>query len=227
MGQAGPSGSLLDGLGSVGYDLDRPECVLCTASGLLHTADWRGVALTTCDGRSRVVIAGTPASDGPLRPNGIALRRDGSYLVAHLGTRGGGVYRLHASGELVPVVLEIEGVPVPPTNFVLLNQSGRLWITFSYTKAASEQRFVKETATGCIAVLDQRGLRVVADGLKFTNEVQIDPAGRCLYANETYGRRLSRFARGEHGVLGPRETVTECGPGIFPDGIAFDVEGAA
>ena len=68
---------------------------------------------------------------------------------------------------------------------------------------------------------------IVADGLGYTNEVAVDPSGQWLYVNETFGRRLSRFALRADGSLGPKQVVTEFGPGTFPDGLAFDVEGHA
>ncbi|MEO7245067.1 MAG: SMP-30/gluconolactonase/LRE family protein, partial [Rubrivivax sp.] len=51
------------------------------------------------------------------------------------------------------------------------------------------------------------------------------PDGRWLYVNETFARRLSRFALRADGSLGAREVVTEFGLGTFPDGLAFDEEG--
>ena len=48
---------------------------------------------------------------------------------------------------------------------------------------------------------------------------------RCLYVNETFARRTSRFAIRAGGALGPRETFTEYGEGTYPDGLAFDDEG--
>lgn len=66
---------------------------------------------------------------------------------------------------------------------------------------------------------------MVADGLGYTNEIQLDPTGRWLYVNETFGRRLSRFRISAEGALHARETVTEFGPGTFPDGLTFDARG--
>ncbi len=66
----------------------------------------------------------------------------------------------------------------------------------------------------------------MADGIGYTNEAVPDPSGRWLYANETMARRLSRFEIRHNGDLGSRETVTEFGTGTFPDGLAFDAEGA-
>ena len=72
---------------------------------------------------------------------------------------------------------------------------------------------------------DKADVRIVADGLGFTNETKVDPSGRWLYVNETIARRLSRFAIGERGDLGPRVTVAEFGDGTFPDGFEFDRDG--
>ena len=65
-----------------GQGLTRPECVLATRAGALFTADWRGgVAMIAADGTQQLFTGRLPAGR-PLRPNGIALRRDGSFLLA-------------------------------------------------------------------------------------------------------------------------------------------------
>ena len=75
----------LSALHFAGSGLKRPECVLATARGALYTADWRGgVAQTLPDGSQRLFTASLPDSR-PLKPNGIALRPDGSFLLADLG----------------------------------------------------------------------------------------------------------------------------------------------
>ena len=80
-------------------------------------------------------------------------------------------------------------------------------------------------ADGFIVCVDKRGARVVAEGLGFTNECKVDPSGKWLYVNETFGKRLSRFPLHEDGDLGKRETVATFGAGVFPDGLDFDAEG--
>ena len=75
-------------------------------------------------------------------------------------------------------------------------------------------------------LFDQGGTRIVADGLAFANEVRIDAAGTSLYAVETYARRIIRFRIDADGSLTHRETFAEFGLGTFPDGMAFDAEGA-
>jgi hypothetical protein len=80
--------------------------------------------------------------------------------------------------------------------------------------------------SGFIVVADRRGTRIVADGLGYTNEALVSPDERFLYVNETFGRRLTRFRIGTDGALSQRETVTTFGKGTFPDGLAFDRDGA-
>ena len=215
----------LDDVEFLGAGLVRPECVLCTKAGALFVSDWDGgVTRIGPDGGQQRILA--PASAG-LRPNGIALSRDGSFLIAHLGETEGGVFRLRRDGGLEPVLIEVAGEALPPTNFVMEDALGRLWITVSTPRAPRDLGYRRDLAEGFIVLLDQRGARVVARDLGYTNEVQIDPSGEWLYVNETFGRRLSRFRIGANGGLSERQTVTEFGLGTFPDGLAFDCEGAA
>lgn len=217
----------LDALTPLGTALDRPECVLCTARGDTCVADWRGgVTLIAPDGR-QTLFAGRAPGNRPLKPNGIALRADGSFLVADLSPETGGVFELRRDGQVRPVLEQVEGMALPPTNFVVEDSAGRTWITVSTRRMPRILGCRPDCDDGFIVVMDRRGARIAADGLGYTNEVAVDPSGRWLYVNETFVRRLSRFALRADGELGPRETVTEFGPGTFPDGVAFDIAGNA
>jgi sugar lactone lactonase YvrE len=117
---------------------------------------------------------------------------------------------------------------LPPTNFVHAEHRDgevRLWVSVSTRHVPREQAFRRDVADGYIVFKDRTDVRMVADGLGFTNEIKIDPSGRWLYANETIARRLSRFAIREGGDLGPRQIVAEFGEGTFPDGFEFDAQG--
>ena len=213
----------LTDLSWLGHDLHRPECVLCTADGRVHASDWRGgVTVIRPDGRQDAVLA----ADRPwLRPNGIALEPSGSYLLAHLGDMEGGVYRLSPDGRSEPVVVAVDGRPLPPTNFPLLDGQGRLWITVSTRHRPRADAYRADVADGFIVLADGHGARIVADGLGYANECWVDPDGRSLFVNETFARRLTRFAIGADGALSDRQTVATFGPGTYPDGLAVDADG--
>lgn len=213
-------------LGTVGGGLVRPECVLATRAGDLYTADWRGgVAHTRPDGRQTLYTP--PMVDGlTLRPNGIALMADGSFLVTQLGENDGGVYHLSRDGRIRPWLMQVDGVNLPPTNFVVQDGAGRTWVTVSTRMTPRAQGYRSDVANGFIVCVDAGGgAAIVADGLGYTNEVALDATGRWLYVNETFGRRVSRFRVAPDGSLGPRETFTTFGAGTYPDGLAFDEQG--
>lgn len=208
-----------------GTGLKRPECVLATAQGSLYTADWRGgVAHIRPDG-SQTFYAAQPIDGEALQPNGIALRADGSFLLAHLGAERGGVYALRREGQTRPWLERVDGIDLPPTNFAVEDAQGRVWITVSTRQSPRALGYRADCDDGFIVMADARGARIVADGLGYTNECLVDAVGEWLYVNETFGRRLSRFALRVDGSLGPREVVSEFGPGTFPDGLAQDAEG--
>jgi sugar lactone lactonase YvrE len=219
----------LDDVEALGSGLVRPECVLATVSGDLYTSDWRGgVVHLDREGQQLALYTGK-TDDIPegLRPNGIALEPDGSFLLANLGSEAGGVWRLDRKGQVRPVLVEVDGMVIPPSNFCVRDALGRLWLSVSTTLKPRALDYRKGAATGFIVLQDQRGARIVADGLGFTNECLVHPSGDALYVNETYGRRFSRFALRKNGDLGPKEVVCTFGYGQFPDGFAFDAEGNA
>jgi len=205
-----------------GHDLHRPECVVGTPSGDLFVSDWRGgVSVIREDGSQQAWLA--PESAG-LRPNGIAIAQDGSFLIANLADAGG-LWRLDRSGDLRPIVTEVDGVAMPPTNFATVDSHGRTWISVSTRQRPRQRAWRPDLADGFVAMLDARGARIVADRLHYTNEVRVGPDGSHLYVVETFGRRLVRYRIGAEGRLGRSETVIQFGYGIFPDGFEFDLEG--
>lgn len=214
----------LSSITPVGQGLKRPESVIATARGDLFVSDH------DCGVRAIDTVPGRPNGmpEGFL-PNGIALTPEREFLVANLGTScGGGVWRIDRNNHIRPVLMEVDGEPLSSTNFVTLDAQGRTWISMSTRKVPRELAFKADVADGFIAVSDERGARIVADGIEFTNECRVDPTGRWLYVNETYGRKLSRFpiqGSGANWKLGSREVVHRFTDGDFPDGLAFDAEG--
>jgi sugar lactone lactonase YvrE len=211
-----------------GQGLVRPECVLALADGRLLTADWRGgICETRPDGTQRLRTAAR--ADGlPLRPNGIALAADGGVLMAQLGERDGGIWRLAPDDRLEPWLMTVDGQALPPTNFVLPRAGGGAWVTVSTCRQPRALGYRRDGGDGFIVAVDAAGAaRIVADGLGYTNEVAEHPSGRWLYVNETFARRLSRFPLRADGTLGAKEVVTTFDAGTFPDGLAFDEAGHA
>ena len=192
-------------------------------SGELFVPDWRGgVTRIAPDGSQQTWLARAPAIE--LRPNGIALTGDGSFLLANLADSGG-VWRLGRDGELQPFLTEIDGVPLPPVNFVVEDSRQRTWISVSTRRVPRQQAWRPDVADGFVVLVDRHGARIAADGLHYTNEVRPDPSGTWLYVVETFGRRLIRFRIGADGSLTGREPFVALGHGFFPDGFAFDEAG--
>jgi len=205
-----------------GQALHRPECVLPTPSGDVFVPDWRGgVGVVRADGSTQYWLANSGKVD--LKPNGIAFFPNGDFLIASLGEEGG-VWRLDRSGNLTAVLTELDGSPLPPANFVYVDEEERIWITVS-TRHRSRQRAWRRTVSdGFVVLLDRKGARVVADGLHYTNEARVDPSGHFLYVIETFGRRLLRYPI-EGSRLGKSEIAIQLDVGYMPDGFTFDEEG--
>jgi sugar lactone lactonase YvrE len=89
------------------------------------------------------------------------------------------------------------------------------------------EAFRPDIADGYIALIDERGIRIVADGFAFTNEVRLDANEEWLYVVETTGQRITRLRVQDDGSLTGREVFGpgKLGKGGFPDGIAFDAYG--
>lgn len=204
----------------VGHDLQRPECVLATAGGRLYASDKRGgVTVIEPDGRQHRI-----GCDPRLIPNGIALQPDGSFLVANLG-EDGGVWHLDRQGQARPWLMEFEGQALPRVNFVTTDRHGTTWACISALHTGDD--YPLDDTSGFILRCDARGVRLAADGLRYTNEVRLTADGRHAYVNETFGRRLSRLRVTAEGLLADRTTFAEFDAGDFPDGLTLDAEGGA
>lgn len=232
-----------DHIGFIGHDLQRPECILAERDGTLWSADARGGVMRIAPDGTQTFVGqradarfATAASDtaeafeakftqGTL-PNGLAFARDGSLLISNFGTD-----RLEAmdrDGQSRVLVDRIDGQPIGKVNFVLRDSKDRIWLTVSTRVNPWTQAAASRVRDGYIAVLDERGLRVVADGFHFTNEIRLDADERWLYIVETTGPHISRMRLVEsaQGVtLADREVFGPTHLGGYPDGIAFDAHG--
>jgi gluconolactonase len=222
-------------VGSIGHDLRRPECVLAERDGTVWAADARGGVMQIApDGKQRLItqlqsshfdLQSDPARSllaGTL-PNGLAIADNGDFLIANFGTDR--LERMRRDGATEVLCDSIDGKPLGKVNFVLRDRRNRLWVTISTQVNPWSDAICKSTSDGAIVLIDERGARVVADGLAFANEVRLDADEAWLYVAETTGKRVSRFRVTPSG-LGSRQTYgpSDLGRGLV-DGIAFDAVG--
>ena len=220
----------------VGQDLQRPECILAERDGTLWVADARGgVVVIRPDGGQTILTqqheTGFGAQhDAPRRftegtlPNGLAFDRHGDIVIANFGTdclelmdrRSGATRTLHD---------RIDDQPIGKVNFVMRDSRDRLWLTVSTRMANWMQAISPNVADGYVALVDDRGIRIVADGFAFTNEIRLDAAEEWLYVAETCGRRITRLRVQPDGALTDREVFGPSDTGALIDGIAFDAHG--
>lgn len=226
-----------DDLNFVGRDLQRPECILAEPDGTLWSADARGGVMRIASDGSQSLIAQQADShftgttdlarrftEGTL-PNGLAFARNGDILISNFGTDRLEV--MDREGHSRVLYDSIDGQPIGKVNFVLRDSKDRIWLTVS-TRIKNWMEAIRPGIDdGFIALADERGLRIVADGLHFTNEIRFDAREEYLYAVETCGRRITRFRAAPDGSLSNRETFgpSDFGPAGFPDGCAFDSYG--
>ena len=221
----------------IGHDLQRPECILAEPDGTLWAADARGgVVRIAADGSQEIITQSfdesfQAAADDANRftagtlPNGLAFAENGELLISNFGTDVLEV--MSRDGRTRLLYDSIDGQPIGKVNFVLRDRRNRIWLTISTRIKNWMQAVSPNIADGYIALADEKGLRIVADGFKFTNEIRLDAAEEYLYIVETCGQRISRMRVQPDGTLTDREVFgpSKLGPYGFPDGIAFDAYG--
>ncbi len=224
----------LHALTFIGRELVRPECVLATKAGNLYVSDFRGgVSQITPQGECHFFGGGEVEhptdGKGILKPNGICLNPDGSFLVAHLGEQDGGIYQIdrdnYAETQITPWLMEVDGNPLPPCNFIYLDHQGRYWLTVSTRQIPRAKAYRSDIQDGFIVLVDDKGPRIVADNIGYTNEVFVSPDGKTLYVNATFSRETLKFDIDADNNLHNRTLVATFGLGIYPDGLTMDTQG--
>src|SRR5579871_4755399 len=210
----------------IGSGLQRPECILAERDGAIWCADARGGVVRIDESGNQTVVMQSVArmsssatdeashlTEGTL-PNGLAFARNGDILVANFGTDRLEV--MSRDGATKVLVDQIDGQPIGKVNFVLRDSRDRLWLTISTRIKNWMKAISPNVADGYIALVDDRGIRVVADGFKFTNEVRLDANEEHLYIVETCGQCVSRMRIGPDGSLSHREVYGPASLGGLP-----------
>ena len=221
---------------TIGVDLQRPECILAEPDGTLWSADARGgVMKISADGTQELI---TQTVDGHFDldagqadsllygtlPNGLAFADNGDSLISNFGTDLLEV--MSRSGETRTLYDSIDGQPMGKVNFVLRDSKNRIWITVSTKINPWSEAIRNDIDDGYIALVDDKGIRIVADGLSFTNEIRLDADEQWMYIAETCGKRVSRMRVQDDGTLTDYEIYgpSDLGKGLI-DGLAFDAFG--
>lgn len=221
----------------VGHDLQRPECVLAERDGTLWAADARGGAMRIApDGTLRLVVPTVPQEDAATAdfetryvqshgslPNGMAFLPNGDFIIANWGTDS--VEVMTREGQVRRLFDRIDGRPLGKANFVMRDRRGRIWLTVTTQMNPWTESINARVADGYVALIDERGARIVADGFMGTNEVRMDAAEDWLYVVESNARRISRLRVHDDGSLSHREVYGPSRLAGFPDGFAFDAFG--
>jgi sugar lactone lactonase YvrE len=164
---------------------------------------------------------------GILEPNGFSRRPDGSFVVA--GIADGALHLISATGDTRALLDRFEGRPLGAVNYACADGPDRIWLSVMTRGLPWHTALSARHVDGYILRIESQGTRceIVADGLDLTNEVKLSPDGRFLYAVETFGRRVVRFAIRRDGSLGDKETFgpDSLGADVLPDGITFDAFG--
>ena len=119
-----------------------------------------------------------------------------------------------------------DGKPMGKVNFVLRDSKNRIWITISTMVNPWNEAVRTGLTDGYIALVDEKGIRIVADGFAFTNEIRLDEKEEWLYVAETCAKRVTRLRVQPDGSLTDREVYgpSSLGDGLI-DGFAFDAYG--
>jgi sugar lactone lactonase YvrE len=223
---------------TIGHDLQRPECILAERDGTLWSADARGgVMRINPDGTQQLIAqqvdtrfsaAAAAATseryifEGTL-PNGLAFADNGDFLIANFGTDA--LERMTRGGESRVLHTEIDGAPLGKVNFVLRDSKHRIWLTVTTRSKPWTKSINEKIADGYVALIDERGIRIAADGFVGTNEIRMDANEEWLYVVESNARRISRLRVRGDGLLTDREVYGPSQLKGIPDGFAFDAIG--
>ncbi len=220
---------------TIGHDLQRPECILAERDGTLWSADARGgVMRIHPDGTQQLIAQTLNARFGDqsdpekyiLRgtlPNGLAFDCNGDILIANFGTNA--LERMTRDGRSTTLYTEIDGRPIGKTNFVMRDSRHRIWPTVTTRLEPWTRAVTERSSDGYVALIDEKGIRIVAEGFVGTNEVRLDAREEWLYVVESNARRISRLRVQPDGSLTDREIYGPSDLGGVPDGFAFDSYG--
>lgn len=187
-----------------------PECPRWRDGRLYFSDMLAGFVIALAPDGSSTRIATVPAG-----PAGLGWRPDGTLLIVSMQNRR----LITASGS---VVAELGQIAPFHCNDMLVDREGRAYIgNFGFDLHGGA-----ETKPTCLVCVEPDGrVHAAAEDLLFPNGMAMTPDGRTLVVAETFGHRLTAFDVVPGGALSNRREWAAL-PGVYPDGICMDPEGA-
>lgn len=201
-----------------GKNLIRPAGVMAADDGSIYATDAKGCCSRTTRGETAFygTLGGTP--------NGLCLDKKGNCIIANIANAK--VQLLKPDGNQQVLLEGDQGSRMYMPNNPFLDSHGRLWVTCSVDDFDADPGR-QPGSDGCLILIDDKGPRIVVEGIFYPNGVALDKDEKFVYVAEMMLRRIIRFPINEDSSLGSGEIY---GPEIlglqaFPMGIAFDEAG--
>lgn len=209
----------LEDLQFYGEGLSRPECVIAEKDGTLWVSDNRH-AVTKISPDGSQDFLGTSGET-----NGMAMDTKGNLYLADWAENK--ILKMSPDGKTEVIFEALDGKPLGPTNYVFMDSKDRLWVAISSKRTPWFPAATNPQPDGFVVLIDEKGARVVGEGIVFTNEIRLDAKEEYLYVAETMAAKISRFPVNPDGSLGDKETFgpESLGDTAVVDGFAFDEEG--
>ena len=154
-------------------------------------------------------------------PSGLGWRPDGTLLVVSMHEQRLLAWRGAGSGAPATVA-DFSAHAGGPCNDMVVDAQGRAYVgNFGFDLYAREEA----RSTALLRVDPDGSVHQVASDLWFPNGMVITPDGQTLIVAETFRCRLTAFRIAPDGALSERRVFAEL-PGVYPDGLCLDAEGA-
>jgi len=182
--------------------------------GRLWFSDIHGLDVIATDLGGRAEVIARVAES----PSGLGWTREGKLLCVSMNDRR--LLRQEAGGFVTHA--DLAPFAGGPCNDMVVDAAGAAYVgNFGFDMWAGAAR----KPAGIIRVAPDGTATLAADGLEFPNGMVITPDGKALIVAESYANRLSRFDIAADGSLTNRRLFADL-PGVVPDGICLDAEGA-
>jgi gluconolactonase len=204
-----------------------PEGPAFDRAGNLYVVELRAgrVSCIAPDGAKRVLA--NPGGS----PNGAAFGPDGALYVCNAGerseatgrpdARSGRIERIAPDGKIEVIARSDDAGPLASPNDLVFDAHGGAYFT-----DPAWEGVVGSWSPGNVCYLGaDRAVRRLHSGFSFPNGIGISPDGRTLVVAESIGGKLHAFEILGPGRLGAPRLYSSLGPGVIPDGLAFDAAG--